>query len=316
MTKPKATAEKMPDVLAATIALSVERGVLGDQRRVSTDAVDIKAVHADDDADKDQATNQRLLSLHKKLLTAPELKAVRTLDRDLQQWLFRKCLPSFFRPGIHLVPLALVDEVEARMVAHATQREALVDAFMEAYPSRVAEMRASLGALFRAADYPAPDVARAAFTFTWRYLDLGAPTALQSLDGKLFAAAKARIEAETQAAGLQIRDTLRAGMLELVAHMRERLTGVNKDGRPKVFRDTLVANLREFLDDFPLRNVTNDKQLATLVKKASGLLAGTDAAALRDDATLRGQVAEHMSAMEAALDGMVTSKLRAITFDE
>ena len=50
----------------------------------------------------------------------------------------------------------------------------------------------------------------------------------------------------------------------LVGHLSERLAGA-EDGRPKVFRDSAVGNLREFFERFKALNVGSSAELDRLV---------------------------------------------------
>ena len=49
-------------------------------------------------------------------------------------------------------------------------------------------------------------------------------------------------------------------MVELVAHFRDRLTG-QPEVTPLRLRQSTTQKLREFLDTFDFRNVTNDEEL-------------------------------------------------------
>lgn len=325
MSRPTTTAT-LPNVLDRAMALTVDRSRFGTHRKVrNAEATVVPTAGLAEDADaapaddaEQRALDQRMLSVQKKLITAPELKAVEQLDRAEQDWLLSKCVPSYFRPGIYLVPFARVEATEARMLGYQARRGVLVDAFLRVYAQRVLEMRATLGALWRASDYPDEAAVRATFGLSWRWLDLGAPTRLRTIDQRLFAAERERVRAEVDGMARQIRETMRVALLDLVTHMTERLSGVGQGGRPKVFRDTLVSRLTEFLDDFDGRNLTDDADLAGLVAQARQLMSGVTPAALRDDGAVRDRVAAGMEALGATLGGMVTtaSGARAITFTD
>src|SRR5881394_685643 len=108
------------DLYARTIALSLDRSKFGNRRKASMTGVSV-------DADK------HLLNLTKRLLTSDELKAITTLDQEAQAFLNDRAVPSFFKPGIYLVPLALVEAVDAQLTAFRDQRLALVDALVAVY---------------------------------------------------------------------------------------------------------------------------------------------------------------------------------------
>jgi len=59
------------------------------------------------DADK------RLVRVSKTLLDSQELKAIKTLDGEIRQYLYNMCLP--FEPGILFLPLQLIETADRRL---------------------------------------------------------------------------------------------------------------------------------------------------------------------------------------------------------
>ena len=72
----------------------------------------------------------------------------------------------------------------------------------------------------------------------------------------------------------------------LVSHLAERLSG-EADGKPKVFRDTAVTNLTEFLERFQRLSIGTDESLEQLVEQARSLVTGIVPEDLRQRDTLR-----------------------------
>jgi hypothetical protein len=106
----------------------------------------------------------------------------------------------------------------------------------------------------------------------------------------------------------EVRQVLREAMVELVAHLRDRLID-EPDGTPQRLRETTVLKLREFLDTFDFRNVTNDQELKEQVERARELLTGTTTDAIRNTAELRSRVREGMSDIAARLEPMVSDRV-------
>jgi hypothetical protein len=104
-----------------------------------------------------------------------------------------------------------------------------------------------------------------------------------------------------------VQHTVREGLAELVAHLVDRLTG-DKDGKLKVFRNSIMTNLNEFLEVFNARNITDDQQLAALVDKARRLISGVDAETLRESKNVRETVRTGFAKIQTALDGMLVDK--------
>jgi len=103
------------------------------------------------------------------------------------------------------------------------------------------------------------------------------------------------------------RQFLRALMLELVKHARERLEP-GPDGKPKVFRNSLVKNIDEFLDTFQMRNIADDTELAGLVSQMRSLAAGVVPADLRTSDSLRRPWAAELGRIETSISSMIVEK--------
>ncbi len=106
-------------------------------------------------------------------------------------------------------------------------------------------------------------------------------------------------------ASSEIQIVLRESMTKLVQHMAERLKD-GADGKPLRFKETTVANLVEFLENFEFRNVTDDQDLQTLVKQARGLLQGVGVDDLRTTGGLRTKLQQGMANLANELDALMT----------
>ena len=98
-------------------------------------------------------------------------------------------------------------------------------------------------------------------------------------------------------------------LAKLVSHLTERLSG-SDDGKPRVFRDSVVENLTEFFDRFRQLNIGSNEQLDGLVSDARRIVRGVRPQALRDDTNLRQHVATEMSRVQSVLDGLLVNQPR------
>ena len=94
---------------------------------------------------------------------------------------------------------------------------------------------------------------------------------------------------------------------KLVAHLTERLTGAD-DGRPKVFRDSVVGNLQEFFERFRSLNVRSNEELDRLVETAQRALRGVGPQDLRDSQGLRQQIAARLGSLQSSLDALLVDR--------
>jgi hypothetical protein len=99
----------------------------------------------------------------------------------------------------------------------------------------------------------------------------------------------------------EIQQVMRASLLELVSHLRDRL-GDQPDGKPQRLRESTLQKLRDFLATFDLRNVVDDQDLKEQVEKARALLEGVSTDALRNMPLVRARVREGMADLAAQMD--------------
>ncbi len=281
-------------LLERAVILVLEMSRAGNRRTVSSEEIEI-------DADRDE------IRVSKRLLEAPQLRAILTHDRAIRRFIKSRCLPSYFRSGMALLPLALVEVVDVRLEELAAQREVLVARFIEDYPDLVINAQSRLRGLFDPHDYPDPEVVRGAFQFSWRYITLSVPTTLAAIDRSIFTREREKAAEQWDEAARSIQTLLRANMAELIGHMTERLTP-GPDGQPKSFGNSLIGKITEFLRNFDARNITDDAALAALVARARELLEGVDPYTLRRSDNLRETVREGFTGLQRSLDQMVGNR--------
>jgi len=169
-------------------------------------------------------------------------------------------------------------------------------------------MAGRLGDLSAVRDFPPAAIVRAKFFLAWSYVAYGVPEKLKSISAQLWKKERDKAQKEIQSAQAEITDALRAAFLKLVAHMREVLEA-GPDGKPKTFKESTIANLRDFLAIGDLRNVTDDAMLRDVMAKARALLAGgltgTD---LREKPDLRATVRAEFASIEKCLGNAVINK--------
>jgi len=286
------------------ICLSVRLRRFGNSRKLSSEAVQV-------DADK------RLIGVRKRLLEGDELRAITRMDSSILGYVYSRSLPSVFRDGIYLVPIELVQEMDEKLSEMAREREALVEAFCAVYPALIEDAASRLRSVFDPRDYPSVEAIRETFGFEWLYVDLGVPTGLKSVSRSLWAKESEKQKKLWDEAMSEVRQVLRAQMAGLVEHMTDRLSGKNEDGKPRIFRDSLVRNLEDFLATFDARNITDDADLKALVERARQVMQGVDPALLREAPDVRQVVAQGFERIQQAMDGMMVERpSRAIRFED
>lgn len=247
----------------------------------------------------------RFVGAHKRLVEGESLSEISRLRSEARSWLASRSLP-FPIDGVVFVPAAEVQSIDAKLSEFAKRYDAAVEAFVADFETLRETARENLGSLYDVTDYPRD--LRDKFGFEWSFLSLAPPGQTQLVSAELVERERHKFQQLMQQATEQAVTALRARFAEVVDHMVERLSTDREEGKPQIFRDTLVTNVRDFVDSFSKLNISDDRQLAELVERARGAVAGVTAKDLRSDANLREHIAMRMSTVQQALDGMMVER--------
>lgn len=256
------------------------------------------------------------LKLSKTLIVSEEYEAIKSFFGELRAWTYERTVPSFFKEGFQLAHESsiqpLVDRYEK---ARNEDLPALVETFLAAYPQQVLNARNDLEpvGLFNAAEYPATEELRAFFGIQYHFIAFTVP---EGLPPELRAAEEDKLKKIYSDAGEQMTLMLRAELQEMIAHATEKLTTAPGE-KPRVFRDSLLGNIHQFIEAFQSRNLMDDKQLAALVQQSKEILIGITPQKLRDLAAVRENTRKQFEAIKTSLDGLIVIKAsRKFSFDE
>ena len=248
------------------------------------------------------------VSAAKKLLDTshPAYKAVSSLKSRIVSYWRSMSLP-YPEAGIRLIRQDDLAPFHVRMTSLRSDLEESVRNLNEHYSELKSQARRQLGRLFSADDYPA--TLAGLFECNWDFPSVEPPDYLRQLCPQLYEQEAARVAARFDEAVQMAEQAFTEELSKLVSHLTERLSG-QEDGKPKVFRDTAIENLREFFERFRHLNIRSDEQLDALVNQAQGVVRGIQPQQLRDDQPLRQQVATQLSGVQAVLDGLLVDRPR------
>jgi hypothetical protein len=273
------------------------------------------------------SADKRLLKLTKELIDpeTPELVAVKRHLAETREWVIGRTMPFLgFKGGIYLAKTQAVPIIEAELPKRQARLAELVgelcnrvpdqDGKMDSpYDRKVREARDKLQELFDVRDYPTGAELARVFSIEWNWVAFTVP---EGLPPELRQAEAKKLQQRFEEAGEEILIALRSGFKKLVDHAVERLT-VQPGEKKKVFKDTFIPNIAEFIETFSVRNLTNDAELGVLVEQARNIIAGVDNQALRDDEGLREKVNRQFEQVRAQLDTMIAERPgRSFSFDE
>jgi hypothetical protein len=210
-------------------------------------------------------------------------------------------------PGLRLIRQDRIDEFAAKMREFQEELSEAVENLDRHYHELKTAARQRLGSLFNAGDYP--ESLRRMFEVSWEFPSVQPPDYLQQLNPQLYEEECRRVQSRFDEAVRLAEEAFTAELAKLVSHLTERLSGQD-DGKPKVFRDSIVENLAAFFQRFRELNVRSSEQLDQLVGQAQRVIRGLEPQDLRDNAGLRQHVATEMSRVQSVLDGLLVDRPR------
>ncbi len=250
----------------------------------------------------------QFLTAGKKLIDTshPAFKVVTAIRGQIVNFWKFVSLP-FPEPGLRLIRQQDIAEFNTRMTALRAELDESVVNLDKHYAELRSAARDRLGSLFNASDYPI--TLQGLFGIAWEYPSMEVPEYLQRLNPQLYEQECRRIAGRFDEAVLLAEEAFLGELNRLVSHLTERLSG-GEDGKPKVFRDSAVENLKEFFGRFQQLNVRSNVDLDNLVEQAQRILKGVEPQYLRDNATRRQQIVSQLAGVQASVDGMLVDRPR------
>jgi hypothetical protein len=248
------------------------------------------------------------LSAGKKLLDTrhPAFKAVTAVrGRMLSFW--KGITLPYPEPGIRLIRQEDIGSFDVQMTTLKAELDEAVERLDHHYGELRSAARDRLGSLFNPTDYP--QSLRGLFAASWDFPSVEPPPYLRQLSPALYEQECQRVQARFDEAVQLAEQAFTDELARLVSHLTERLSG-QEDGKPKVFRDSAIENLTEFFERFRHLNVRSNEQLDGLVAQAQRTIRGIEPQQLRDNTSMRQQVATQLAGVQATLDGMLVDRPR------
>lgn len=275
---------KTVNLSTSCVFLQLNLSRMGDKRGVSSEDIEV-------DADRDR------VKVRKVIFKSAAFDAIKSLDSEIRRYVRAQCFP--FEAGLHLVPLAMVEQITQQLEAYNEKRVYLVERFAEVFPNLAAEGPSKLRALHRDNDYNIGNV-HDQFSMGWQFLQLKSPDNLESINTEMFKRERNKMQDRMNEAFEEARLLLRETCLNLVAHLRISLES-DAHGAAKRLATSTVRHLQEFLNNFELRNITDDRELSEYIKQAKRLTEGLDAESLRTMDGLRLRVRGELGLIEEAI---------------
>lgn len=245
----------------------------------------------------------RRLRASAKLYSGEAFAAIKSFDADLRGRLTRLAIqiPACFR-GVYVLPVAVLDRVQAALDAGMTERNKLVESFLTTeYASEREATRAALNSAFREEDFPPVEVIRNRFRLQWSIFQMSVP---DNLPADVLQAERNKLAKQIDDVATQCRAALREAFADLVGHLADKLAP-ESDGTRKRLCASTIANLREFLDTVNARDITSDDQIRTLSEKCRGIIGQYSADDLRKGGITASRIRTGLSTVKAEIDNLI-----------
>jgi hypothetical protein len=249
-------------------------------------------------------TDETRILVTKTILACPEYQAILKLYRLTKHQIDKLVLPSGMKPGVYLIPLDLLEELNAILAAARQALEPLVEQFCLVYPVSIANDHLNLKDAFDSDDYPDVATVREAFTLETQYITWDLPSSLGSVSEALIQQEQQRARTKVQTILTDITTNLSSVMHELVTHLVDRLSP-DVNGNAKRFHASTVTNLMEFIGRFNARNLGQNVDLEQIVNQAKQLLGGINPQHLRQQEPLAKALQTGMQQVKTQLDQLL-----------
>jgi hypothetical protein len=212
------------------------------------------------------------------------LKEVQRKANQIRDYIDTNTVP-WDDAGNRLLPNARALVVVGKLRDLEVEFDKTVDDFVAQYPVLRAQAVANLGDMGEDSDYPQPDVVRSKFSIKVSF----SPVPKDFGDVRVGMSEKAAVAWQQHYEGnvqRQVGDALRAAwgrLRESLERYSDRLQLDEEKGKTKVFRDTMVSQLRETVDLLASLNVFGDATLERLTREVRERIAGFDAEVLRSN---------------------------------
>lgn len=251
-----------------------------------------------DESEKVRSANgasEGSVRVNKTLLQSDKFKRLAELVRECRAAVYRSTLP-WDDSGRRLCPVLAYNHLHAKVDDYRHKFDAMVKDIKDEYYILVDAARVTLGQLFNADDYPSADEFACKFKFVWTAEPIPDPNDIRVTmpenEKKML----------TESLKEQMRDNVAVAKKDIVerisdavGHMVEKLSvfDPSKSGKDRgTFRDTLVTNVTELVDNLATLNFDNNQTVEDIRVKLMGALKDVTAKELRESEDKRKNVLE------------------------
>lgn len=235
-----------------------------------------------------RATSKDAAHVTKKLFVEnPKLQEILRRTAKARQYVAQVTLP--WMGDLRMLPMTSFLTFQEKMSELQNDFQDAVDDFLNDYDTQVAAMAFKLGDLFDRNEYPTVEYLRARFKFDWKVMPLP--------DSDFRVKAEDTLREELRQAYEKVAHDMVANAMKNVwerlhaclHHMADRL-GYSEDGKPNVFRDSMLENAKELVNLLKDLNVTGDERMEQVRRELQSAIEHVDPKELRNNQHVREDV--------------------------
>jgi hypothetical protein len=278
---------------------------------------------------EDTGGRAEMHSHYRSLLAKGAIKSIQSIIGEARTYHYDHTLP-WEDEGVRVLPTAMFEEYMKAMRGFERRFNAEVAKFKPNYPALIEEAKPLLGDAFNENDYPHPMDIDKKFTFRVKTNELSTDFRCSSIGAEEEARIRADVQERVQEALAGTVRNLFEQVHEHVSHMVERLNAYNEreerlakadeerlakpaegEGEEQqrdltgTFRDSLVTNLREFVERLPGLNITGDVRIEEMRVKLLRQLCPHEPEDLRKSPGVRNDVLKQAAAIQAAVSELI-----------
>lgn len=232
---------------------------------------------------------------------AAPLQALHTIAGEVRAHHYRRTV-LWETEGTALLHAKAYADYFAFMRDARVRHEVALDTFLTQYPRLIDAARGKLGPLFDADLYPSADSLAERFTFTLKTSPVPSYAIRETLAAQL---GDDLVRDLREEAAQRERAVANAAMRQVYERIKERIVTMRDTlaDPTKIFRDSLIGNVADLLDDLPAFNYADDPALDALAGEVRSLLVPPDA--LRTMPGVRATAVETAKTITSKIDAML-----------
>jgi hypothetical protein len=240
----------------------------------------------DESAAKACNTETAFLDAHKHIIDKSQFKAITKAANKIRTRHYELTIP-WNHEGMSLLPSKVFWQYTQEMRELTDSFHTTVDNFLRHYELYKSDAKQRLGVLYEESDYPDVSTLKSSFGVRFSYFPIpSADHFAVNIEAEELEEIKASVRAEVELNEQHATQHLWDKVYELVER-----TYITLSDPEKIFKESLVDNLTQYVELIPSLNVLGDKKLDRVIEMIKADLCGYSADTLRHDKDVRSEVA-------------------------